>query len=151
MLASLRAVRAALSLVGQLPEIGAPGAAPGFASWREFWGSEQWARVVEAHGRLSDRGFATLAPQAVGVALLALALNWRRPQQAVALAAAMGGNASTTAALTGARWFGCSLFASLAPPWVCLASSLLPVPPAAVCWWHGSRPSARRPCPLPRA
>lgn len=32
-------------------------------SWREFWLSEEWGRMVQIHSSLTDRGFATLGTQ----------------------------------------------------------------------------------------
>ncbi|KAI8471784.1 MAG: ADP-ribosylation/Crystallin J1 [Monoraphidium minutum] len=75
---------------------------PAVGSWREFWRSAEWGRMVETHNLLTRHGFATLGTQAVAVALWALVTNWSRPQQAVVIAASLGGSSSTTAALTGA-------------------------------------------------
>jgi hypothetical protein len=121
----LALLRSSLAALGQLPLIPSPfpslsrsssggsasssgsgstsssgGGAP--ASWREFWQTGEWGRVVEVHNKLSQHGFATLGTQAVAVAVWALVTNWRHPQQAVVVAASLGGNSSTTAALAGA-------------------------------------------------
>jgi hypothetical protein len=60
-------------------------------SWRQFWRSPQWHAAVRTYETLTLHNFA----------LWALVLSWGRPQQAVMMAAAFGGNASTTTALTG--------------------------------------------------
>ena len=106
----LALVRGCLAAVGQLPAIGggdgSSGGSGGSGSgagptWREFWASEAWGRLVDAHSRAARHGFATLAPQALAAALLALATSWRDPRQAVVIAASLGGASASTAALTG--------------------------------------------------
>ena len=53
------------------------------------------------YGQLSKQNFAVQGNQAAAVALWVLMCNWQQPQQAVMLAASLGGNSGTTAAATG--------------------------------------------------
>jgi len=120
MRSKLTLIRTSLQLVGQLPLIpstkspspssAAPtsssssssgGGGAAVCSWREFWQSDAWGRMVQTHHSLTDRGYATLGTQAVAVAVWALVTNWRQPQQAVVIAASLGGSSGTTAALAG--------------------------------------------------
>jgi ADP-ribosylglycohydrolase len=71
------------------------------SSWRQFWRSPQWHAAVRTYEALTLHNFAMEGTQAVAVALWALVLHWGQPEQAIMMAAAFGGNASTTTALTG--------------------------------------------------
>lgn len=91
MRSKLDVLQRALAALGQLPEITGPGqqrqqgssSGDGAVTWREFWRSEEWGRVVEAHTRLSDRGFATLGTQVcLCLRVRALKLHAPRPLSA---------------------------------------------------------------------
>lgn len=143
MRAKLALLRSRLATLGQLPLVpdatapgasssGSSAAAGGVASWREFWQSDAWGRVVDTHNLLTHHGFATLGTQAAAVALWALIVNWRQPQQAVVIAAALGGNSSTAGALTGETCCCLALACThadspLSPPAAAALGCLLPL------------------------
>ncbi len=72
------------------------------SDYRAFYGGAEWARLIEVTTRLTFHGFATSGTEAVAVALWALVTSWRRPEQAVIVAASFAGSAPVTSQLTGA-------------------------------------------------
>ncbi|KAG2434411.1 hypothetical protein HYH02_012423 [Chlamydomonas schloesseri] len=70
--------------------------------WRAFYAGPQWARLTALFSRLSFHGFATAGSEFVAVVLLALLTSWGRPEQAVIVAASLGGHAPATAQTVGA-------------------------------------------------
>jgi hypothetical protein len=82
--------------ISQLPTLGK------ISSWRQFWASKEWYQLVGVYGQLSKQNFAVQGNQAAAVALWVFMCSWQEPQQAVMLAASLGGNSGTTAAATGA-------------------------------------------------
>ncbi|KAG1664769.1 hypothetical protein FOA52_013621 [Chlamydomonas sp. UWO 241] len=86
----LKAVRAQAFQIGHV------------SSWRTFLASPAWARIAAGLSSMTFHGFATPGPEGVAVALWALITSWGRPEQAVCVAATMGGSAPETSQLTGA-------------------------------------------------
>ncbi|KAG2429788.1 hypothetical protein HXX76_010572 [Chlamydomonas incerta] len=70
--------------------------------WRAFYAGPQWARLTALFSRLSFHGFATAGSEFAAVVLLALLTSWGRPEQAVIVAASLGGHAPATAQTVGA-------------------------------------------------
>lgn len=72
------------------------------ADWRQFYRGPAWARLLSVFNSLCFHGFATAGSEAAAVALWVLLVNWNRPEQAVIMAASLGGNSSATAQIVGA-------------------------------------------------
>lgn len=70
--------------------------------WRAFYAGPQWARLTALFSRLSFHGLATAGSEFASVVLLALLSSWGRPEQAVIVAASLGGHAPATAQTVGA-------------------------------------------------
>ena len=70
--------------------------------WRKAFRGAEWHRLTTVLNRISFHDYATSGTEGVAMALWALVTNWRRPEQAVIVAASFAGSAPVTSQLTGA-------------------------------------------------
>ncbi len=91
----LLTISRAAQRLGRLPVVSSA------SGWRQLWRSKEWRDVVTVNNWLTRAGYATEGRRAVAVALWALVCNWEAPEQAVEVAASLGGSAGATATLTG--------------------------------------------------
>ncbi|EFJ47127.1 hypothetical protein VOLCADRAFT_105192 [Volvox carteri f. nagariensis] len=71
-------------------------------SWRSFYAGPQWHALTRMLSLLSFHGYATAASEFAAVALMVFLTNWGKPEQAVMVAASLGGQAPATAQVVGA-------------------------------------------------
>ncbi|GIM05420.1 hypothetical protein Vretimale_9922 [Volvox reticuliferus] len=71
-------------------------------SWRSFYAGPQWHALARMLSLLSFHGYATAASEFAAVALLVFLTNWGKPEQAVMVAASLGGHAPATTQVVGA-------------------------------------------------
>ncbi|GLC34241.1 hypothetical protein PLESTB_001607200 [Pleodorina starrii] len=72
------------------------------SSWKAFYAGPQWQALARMLSLLCYHGYATASSEFAAVALLVFLTNWGKPEQAVIVAASLGGHAPATTQVVGA-------------------------------------------------